>query len=156
MSDDNKRRGAAFDDTVVIRRGDPNFPSIVTMTLVAQAMHLGVIVNMGDGGEIASIRLPHPPPVVEALVRLATVWDRTALRIRALREGATSIEEDPRVQFAVYAERGRVWMSFGVPTEGLGLSPDQADNVARGLTASARIAREEPEVPDDGSGPIEA
>ncbi len=153
------RSGAEFQQTLVIKRDNPHYPKIVTIAIVAQSLSLGVIMNTGTDGLLTAVRLPHPPAVANEILRLAMAWDVAAARIAALKAGETVVEDDPDTRFAIYADEGKVWLSFGSPTDGVGLEPEEAERVAEGMLKLAEDARagvSTKGVADDGSGPIEA
>lgn len=131
-----------FMDTVVVRAGDAGYPSLPSIVLAASSLGVGVMTGVASDGSLAFVRIPHPPVVVETLMRLAVSWDDASARIKAFRSGEIIEELPPEgVKFAIYDEKGKVWITFGSPIEGMGLEPDEAQRIGEHLTKCAQVAR---------------
>lgn len=150
---------AAFCDTVVVRAGDEDYPSLHSIILATKSVGLGLAVLVDDQGEPATLRLPHPGPVVQTIMRLATAWDEATARLQAIKLGGElESEVDNATQIAIYAEDGKVWIGFDQPVDGIGLPPIEADRIGTYLIHCANTIREEAGAEDGAVGdePVEA
>lgn len=126
-----------FDETTVVRNGQEGMPSVRAIAITGQTMGLGMTVI----GNFEAVRLPHPKPVIEAVLRLARTWDDTLARVQNLRAGVDDVVEEVETRIEA-CEGGHVTIVFSTPVDALMLDPDSADAIAHDLRAAARAVRE--------------
>lgn len=148
----------AFNETVVINEGDEGYPSLRSIVLAATSIGLGIAVSVNREGDPVSVRIPHPGVIVTMLMRLATTWDEATAKLAAIRAGDESHQDTkPSTQLAVYSERGKVWIRFEEPIDGIGLDPEEAERIGAYLIESAALVRAEGAADgEERGGPVEA
>lgn len=136
-----------FETTVIKDGEEPGMPSVRTIAHVAVFMGLGV----GVIGNYASVRIPHPPPIVRRLLNVARVFELAQSAIERLKDGdeqgklegsgePVRVAEVMGVDMDIHACDGDVHVLLGGFVDQIYLLPEMAIEVADGLKAAASEA----------------